>query len=232
MKARRTASDGIRMCACWVGLCGAVAGGCITFPDAAERLNDDVVVTGYDKEVDFAKYKTFAVDPTVHVIKQAGDSDPIDQDLDAKYADPIVDRVIKHLKDVGYAEVAADGEPDLGVTITAMAAEVGNRSLGWWYAGYWGYPYWGFWYPFGYDSKYNVGTLVTEMVDLNKAGQDNASSADAGGADASVGPPSSLHVVWASAAYRVLRDDLSVDAQWAADSCDQAFAQSPYLGSH
>ena len=115
---------------------------CVAYPSSDERFNDDVVATGYDKTLDFSLFKTFSIDPVVHVIQNGADDTPELTTLDPKYADPIVAQVEKNMTAAGYHEVNADANPDLGLSITGINTLVtGNAYSAWWgYGYYWGYP--------------------------------------------------------------------------------------------
>jgi hypothetical protein len=199
---------------------------CVAYPSSDERFNDDVVATGYDKSLDFSLFKTFSIDPVVHVIENGVDDTPELTTLDPKYADPIVAQVEKNMKAAGYEEVAADAYPDLGLTLTGINTLVTGTYSAWWgYGYYWGYPGYGYYYPYYYGYAYRAGSLITEMVDLTKGPPTRGT--DAGDSDG--GPYRGLPVAWSSIGYRVLEDSGTANLTWAKSAIDQAFLQSPYL---
>ena len=59
----------------------------------------------------------------------------------------------------------------------------------------------------------------------------SAGPGDEDAGDEHDGPIRGLPVVWSSIGYRVLEDNASTNVAWGKSSIDQAFTQSPYLGS-
>jgi hypothetical protein len=215
----------------WLGGCVALAASlsaCVAYPDSSERFDDEVTATGYDKRVDFTQFKTFSIDPVVHVVKNTGDGTPELVEMDPKYAAPLVDEVTKNMKAAGYEEVESNKHPDLGLTLTGINTLVTGTYTAWWgYGYYWGYPGYGYYYPYYYGYAYRAGSLITEMVDLKDMTSSGPGDDDAGaGHD---GPIRGLPVVWSSIGYRVLDDNNTTNVAWAKSSIDQAFTQSPYL---
>jgi hypothetical protein len=203
---------------------------CVAYPSSDERFDDQVVATGYDKSVDFSLFKTFAIDPVVHVIQNGADDTPELGTLDPKYADPIVAQVEKNMIAAGYQKVNADEYPNVGLSLTGINTLVTGTYTAWWgYGYYWGYPGYGYYYPYYYGYAYRAGSLITQMVDLTKSTP--ARRGDAGTEDIDGGPYRGLPVAWSSIGYRVLEDSGTANLTWAKSSIDQAFLQSPYLGT-
>lgn len=211
-----------------------VLAGCLAYPDSSERIDDDIVYTNGANNTDFGEYKTFAIDPTVHVAAVQADNSIDSETLDQEVADQLVAQTVKNLTDRGYTQVEATESPDLGVTLTAISGlAVGVVSGGyyWGYYGYyWGYPGYGYYYPYNVAYSYRTGTLVIDAVDLaSTAGQLPAPVGDAGPG------PGALPVVWTAAAYKAGVDVDNVSqagVKRAQQAIDQAFKQSPYLRSN
>ena len=91
----------------------------------------------------------------------------------------------------------------------------GGTSPGYWSPGYWG-PGWGNWYyPYPVVYSYSVGSLLTELVDLDTPA---ASKADA-----------KLPVLWTAYMSGLLSGSDKFDTQLAVRAIEQAFVQSPYV---
>jgi hypothetical protein len=208
---------------------------CNAFPDASERLDDDLVFTSAAPNADFKAYQTFAVDPDVHLATVREDGTVESTTLERGESDAIVARVATNLEQRGFRRVSPNETPDLGITLTAISGlAVGAVTGYWWgtYAWYWGFPGWGYYYPYEVAYAYRTGTLVLETVDL-VAGRKlypGGALPDASLPDA--GPGSGgLPVVWGMLAYKAfVDDDSSVRTQTVTTAIDQAFIQSPYLG--
>jgi hypothetical protein len=229
---RSSAYDALRRTV-WFDACILLtlsASACVAYPNSDERFYDDVVATGYDKKVSFSHFKTFSIDPEVHIVKNGTNGTLVESPLDSQYAEPIIAQIVKNMTAVGYKEVDKDSKPDLGITVTGIDTTVtGYYSAYWGYGGYWGYPGYGYYYPYYYSYSYRAGSLITEMVDLTKP--------PVGGGDEDAGTGTAkktaegLGVVWSSIGYQVLESSATANLNWAKTSIDQAFAQSPYLGS-
>jgi hypothetical protein len=217
----------------WTTLGALVLAGCDPYPGADGRFDDDVIATAFDQGVDFTQFKTFAVDPTVHLVRGSSEGGYEKRSLPDAQAQAIVQRVVKNMTALGYVQVKNDQDPDLGITLTGIDALVSGTVSGWWgYGGYWGYGGWGYYYPYSYAYSYRTGSLVTEMVDLTRmepplADAGSSEVVDAGGI---FDPSEALPVVWNAVAYQVLDRDGVPDVGWAKKSIDQAFEQSPRLG--
>lgn len=226
---RNVSSLGVSIASCLMLAASATASGCVAYPDSDESFDDDIVVTGYDKNVAFGEFKTFSIDPTIKIVKLSEVGEPEITDMEEQYADPIIQAVRDNMEDRGYDEVPVEDAPELGISLTGINGIVTGTVGGWYgyYGYYWGYPGWGYYYPYTYSYAYRTGSLVTELVELDKLpppdeiedGEDNGDDIRA------------IPVAWASIAYQVLLDGDAVNAAWAKDSVDQAFAQSPYLES-
>jgi Domain of unknown function (DUF4136) len=198
------------------------AAGCATQPNVDDLISGPVVVTKFDPTVDFSTFDTFAVNPTVSLVRDDADGGVLRMDASSA----IVDRIIANVSGRGYRLVGASERPSLGFQATvyiqrnlATAAYAGY----WWglpgYAGapaYWGYPGGAYYTPWTYVTQaYKSGTLIVECVNLR---------------DAQSGSPR-LEVVWAAYAHAVTQKLLESLSEDALAAIDQAFLQSPYLQS-
>ena len=212
--------------------------GCLSYPDSSERIDDDIVYTNRAPEADFAAYKTFAIDPVVHLAEVQADGSIEPGTLDPAAAMTLVTQVVNNMTARGYVQVANTQSPQLGITLTAISGlQIGVVSGGyyWGYYGYyWGYPGWGYYYPYSVAYSYRTGTLITDLVDLAKS--NGQFRRDGGVFDSDAGPqPGAIPVIWTSAAYKADVDVANPSAaglQQAQRAIDQAFTQSPYLRSN
>src|SRR4051812_10852586 len=129
---------------------------CATRPNADELTSEPVVATKHDPGVDLASFDTFAVNPTVSVVRDIGDGGTLAPDAAAR----IVDRISTQMSSRGYRQVAASERPSLGLQATVfiqinVATSVSSGS--WWgapgYVGvpaYWGYPSGAYYAPYSY----------------------------------------------------------------------------------
>jgi hypothetical protein len=208
-------------------------GACATQPDVSELITQPVVATKYDPNIDFGTFETFAVNPTVPVVRDVGDGGTISTSgtLSSDTAASIVDRVTAHMTMRGYRLVAVSERPQLGVQMTVFlqinVATVVSPGY-WWGApgytsapAYWGFPSSSYFAPWSYSSTaYRSGTLVIEVVDLRDAASIATIHASASGR---------LEVVWAAYAHAVAPSLLTSLTPDALAAIDQAFLQSPYL---
>ena len=223
-----TWAEGARWAASRSGLALAalLAIGCDRYPGAEGRFDDDIVATGYDQTLDFGAFRTFSVDPTVRVIKDGDDGDPVSEELDPDTAAELVGQVVANMESLGYEEVSRDDDPDLGITITGINSLV-SGSITWWGGSYWGYWGWGYYYPYVQHYSYRTGALTLDMVDLTRTTPPPDDAGVVGDGD----ELPSLPVAWNAIAYQVLDDNERPRMEWALESIDQAFEQSPVLGS-
>lgn len=206
---------------------------CITYPDSSERLNDDLVFTGYSKEANFKQYQTFAIDPDISKAKVNADNSVETSTVDKTFGDEVVGRIASKLEARGYRQVGIHANPDLGVTVTAVSSTtIGVVSGAYWggyYATYWGFPGWSYYYPYDTYYTYTPGAIVVDIVDLSKGGVSASEIKDAVMGDAGA-PAGGLPVVWAMIGYKAYVDDnTSTNTVSADQAIEQAFSQSPYL---
>ncbi len=184
-------------------------------PTSAEEL--DVVVTVFDKDVDFSKITTFAMTDTV--IKLEGSID-----VDDKWDPVILDQIKTNMEDLGYTYVPNDTTlppPDVAMVVAVVANENYVISGGWWgypgWGGWWGYPGWGWYYPpYYYTTSYPLGTLFIQMADPN----------------AVEAPDDLVPVYWLATMNGMLSNSSSVTRDQIKRLINQAFEQSEYLGKN
>jgi hypothetical protein len=211
-------------------------GACATQPSVDELVSTPVVVTKFDTKVDFSTFETFAMNPTVSVVRDIGDGGT----LRPETAAAIVDRIAANMTARGYRMVAPADHPSIGLqaTVTLQINTVSVASAGsWWgvpgYAGaptYWGFPAASYYTPWSYSTQaYRAGTLVIEAVDLRDGLAMVAPAGSVVGPGAEGGTAGLLEVVWTAYAHGVTTTLLSSFGPQASYAIDQAFAQSPYL---
>jgi hypothetical protein len=203
---------------------------CATQPDVTELVSTPVVATKFDPNIDFGTFDTFAINPTVSVVRDIGDASSSGT-LSPDNAAAVVDRVTANMTARGYRLVAVSEHPQLGMQLTVFlqlnVATVQSSGF-WWgapgFAGvpaYWGFPTSSYFAPGAYSTQaYKSGTLVIECVDLRDAGSNGSSDASPGGG---------LEVAWSAFAHAVTTSLLSSQKDEALAAIDQAFLQSPYL---
>jgi hypothetical protein len=206
--------------------------GCVFYPDSSESFDDEVVATHYDKDTDFGDFKTFAIDPVVHLATVNSDGSVDDEAVDKALGDPIIARIVSNMTSRGYQQVTKTGKPDLGISVTAFKGTVIGSSYWYPYYGYyWGYPSWGYYYPYEIYYSYNTGTLLIDTVDLLSARKHPQPVLRDGGVPDGGAIAGGLAVVWTGAAYKALNyEQATADAvRTAQKAVDQEFKQSPYL---
>jgi hypothetical protein len=231
--------EAMRVAVIVLAVVGSIAG-CVSRPDVSALIAEPVIATRYDARVDFAAFDTFAVNPTVSVLRDVGDAGRLAPDTTAA----VIDRITMNMSARGFRPVDVSDRPDLGLqaTVYTQINTVTTGATGsWWgipgYAGapaYWGYPGSSYYAPWSYPTNvYKSGTLLIECVDLRAgagiAGGLDASAATLGadGGDASGG--GQLEVVWTAYGHGVADELLTSLSPAGLESIDQAFLQSPYL---
>jgi hypothetical protein len=213
---------------------------CYNYNDDTYLDELDLTLTYYDTSYNFQQNTTFAMRDSVGII-----SDYLsDSEIDAFYRtgggnDQIKALVRSNLIALGYTEVAATENFDLGVNMVVMAVESTDYYYGWWY-GYYGYYGWysGGWYPYyGYpwypvSVTYQQGALLTELVDGNslrayRLWADGKSEYEIEHADPDSVPD--IDFTWQSLVSGVAGTEKSYNKDRAERGINEAFTQSPYL---
>ena len=202
----------------WIGfIClGSVLWGCQPEPDAMLLLDQFVVSTNYDNNVNFRSYSTYSIatDTIGFVSNQSRDTILIQKDSD--YPRPVLQKVVANLNSIGYTRVGRNENPDMRINVYV----VNNYDLyqqvvypNYYYPSYYGYGYgYGGYYGYPYVSTYesNTGSLVVEILDLKN-----------------VTPDKKVKVIWGAYMGDVYS---AVDViKQSEEGIDQAFIQSPYL---
>ncbi|MEY4595263.1 MAG: hypothetical protein RIQ47_1673 [Bacteroidota bacterium] len=195
--------------------------GCRKEPNLSNLSDDFLVATFYDEEAIFTDYVTYKIVDKVGIISNDPNSDTV---LSTTIGNQLINRVKSNMNSRGYVNFPLDtsADADLGINIfTIKELSEGNViSPGYW----WGYPgyydpyYWGcfdcyYYYPYSYSYSYNTGTVIIEIMDLKNVDANN----------------DKVRVIWTGLGNGLLSDYISVDLQYALNSIDQAFIQSPYI---
>jgi hypothetical protein len=189
------------------------------YPDGGfSSIGDyDLIVSQYDPEIDFGTYQTYVMpDSVVHIIDE-GKEDEITH----KFDEQILNELRDNMANIGYSEADTSQNPNLSLLVYVTSKTRTGWSYYPGYGGYWGY--WGYYPPHwgpGYGGwavpyEYTTGTLAWELIDNS-----SFNSAD-----------STFKVIWGAGILGVLDDtDTNIKYRLSRD-IDQAFNQSPYLGS-
>ncbi|MBK9099258.1 MAG: DUF4136 domain-containing protein [bacterium] len=173
--------------------------------DELTYSDTDIVATFYDKEADFSTKLTYAMPDTIYRLDDEGN--PI-VDVGANDQN-IIDKVKDELEGYGFTEAATPAAADVIVfsVITTTSWVSGGCYYDWWYG--WWYPYYGWCYPVYYT--YDTGTLLIAMLD------NDATEARTG--------------LWVAAMNGLLGDSNAGTLSRVNAGIEQAFSQSPYLGT-
>lgn len=173
--------------------------------DELTYSDTDIVATFYDKEADFSTKLTYAMPDTIYRLDDEGN--PI-VDVGANDQN-IIDKVKDELEGYGFTEAATPAAADVIVfsVITTTSWVSGGCYYDWWYG--WWYPYYGWCYPVYYT--YDTGTLLIAMLD------NDATEARTG--------------LWVAAMNGLLGDSNAGTLSRVNEGIEQAFSQSPYLGT-
>jgi hypothetical protein len=207
---------------------------CTIYPDSDASLEDlDVVITYYDLAADYESYKTYVIVDSILEIGGDTSSSPIfGRVVDPEISDFTLDVIKTNMSALNYELVQDPADADLALSAGVIKTKVVSVTPGYpgyWYGcgiywcspGYWyGYPGYGYYYPYypiPVVSSYDTGTLIIDMVDLENFDPANSDSLD---------------VVWSGIVRGVLESSTSVLKRRINDGVDQAFEQSPYLGTN
>ena len=187
------------------------------YPGSVTVSELDTVLTIYEHEEDFSRFKTYHMPDTIVPVGEEGD-------YESKYDQQILDQVRKNLDALGYQSVDAIDGSDLVVTVEKSNSEllVGwNPCPGCW-CGYWcWYPGWGWggynpYYPGGgIVYSYPVGTIFISMFD-----------------NTGTEMPMTAIAPWAGSFNGLISGSDSQILARIDNAIDQAFKQSPYLGTN
>lgn len=192
----------------------AVISGCRKTPDFDDLSYEFIVSTSQDKTATFSNYKTFFISDTVVYIGGIG-SDSI---MVGPEAAQLTGAVKDNLTARGYTLVGRNGDPDLGLTLSAIKDinVVIDYYPGWWDP-YWGGCYWYYWcygyyYPWSTIYTYTTGTVILNMYDLKNAETNEQFKA-----------------LWNITALGALGSTTSANITQGVNAINQGFVQSPYV---
>lgn len=189
---------------------------CYPSSDFTSVADFDVVLTQYDNGQDFSVYKTYYMEDTVYHYKDPEDTS---EDRLSRENDALILATIKANMNALNYQFKADAD---SLNPSDLVIVVGATSSDWysvWYPWYPGWCYWGWcgwygWYgPPQVSYAYTTGTLFMDMWDIKNAEDD-------------VAP-----IPWFARLNGIMNDTSPSRAQRIEDSIDQAFTQSPYLGT-
>lgn len=192
---------------------------CQKDPDLSNLSSDFLVFTNYDKTVDFTTLNTYYIADSILLINDSKDP----QYWTGDNAQEIRDTYIKNMTSLGYARVMDKSLANIGIQVSYIESTSYfvnyNEPTWWWgYPGYWSPIYWGSWgdwYDYSYPVvySYNVGSLLTEFVNL----------------EAPEGPKAKLPIIWDSYLSGLLSGSNQFDQLLSIRAINQSFQQSPYL---
>jgi len=196
---------------------GLILVSCSKYPTYTVNTRDlDMVWTNYDESKNFADYKTYYVPDSI-IIEEDVDAD--DRAALQKYYESVLVEVNKNMQALNYVRVDSADNPDIGVGISIITRTTHVISYNYWYyyPPYWGWPGYGYYYPWStYMGSYEEGAVVIDMGDLKNI--DHTNKKIGGMWSALVGG------VLTGTSNAVIDDRLI-------GGIDQAYKQSPYLGT-
>ncbi len=198
-------------------MAGMVVTSCSKYPTYTVNEEDlDMVWTEYDEAIDFSQYKTYFVPDTLLVDSTMSAEDKA---YIQEYYTSILVEINANMEALNYVKVDSSANPDIGlvVSIITQTNYVFSYSYWYYYPPYWGYPGYGYSYPWAtYMGSYEEGALIFDMADLkniNHQGQN-------------------INGMWSALCGGVLTGGSSTQvSKRLINGIDQAFAQSPYLGT-
>ncbi len=192
---------------------------CQKEPSTTDLDNDFVVFTNYDTATDFSQFSSYYVADSVLLVTAQEEVSY----LSATYSTAILEAFISEMDAMGYVSAEKDSA-DLGLQISYiensyfLASYTATPYWWWGYPSYWTPSYWGGWgggwyYPYVIRYRFNVGSLLGELVNLTV---DEGTTTD-------------LPVVWNCYLTGLLSGSDELDEDLAVGAIEQAFTQSSYL---
>lgn len=179
---------------------------CYPYDDLSSS-NSDVVTTFYDKGTNFANLVNYAISDTIYAFGSNGQNLVPNSSISSINANAILNSINTNLASNGFVDkTSTPSEADVFI---AAIVTTSNYVSGGCYSGYWSYwyPYYGWCYPVAYT--YTTGTLLILMAEKQT---------------------SSTKGVWVAGINGIISGTASVTSRINQD-INQAFQQSPYLGS-
>jgi hypothetical protein len=194
---------------------------CYPSSDFSSVADYDVVLTQYDEQQDFSEYLTFFMEDTVYHYKDPEDTseDDISRQHDALILSAIKDNLIA-LNYQFKADADSADPSDLYIVVGVSASDWYSV----WYPWYPSYPGYGWcgpgcWWvypgPPQVSYAYTTGTIFIDMWDIKNMDEDREI----------------VPVPWVATINGIVNDTSAGVAQRIENSVDQAFKQSPYLGT-
>lgn len=183
-------------------------------PQSSEE--QDVALSYYDDQYDFASVRTYAM-PN-EVFEREGS-----EDVDHRLDDHILAEVARNMAQAGYVREYNPQQNGADAVVVVSVSRATTTWVGWtpgwggwpgW--GWWGgwYPGWGMYYPWPVVGSFSTGTVFMEFID----GDDIDPDAD------------QINARWAGVVTGVLSGS-NVTAERITRLIGQCFDQSPYLGT-
>jgi hypothetical protein len=200
-----------------LAIVGLMIASCSKYPTYTVNTSDlDMVWTNYNESTDFSLYKTYYVPDSILVDSTLSSEDKAYMQ---EYYESILVAIHSNMEALNYVYVDSSMSPDIGMGVSIITRTTHVVSYNYWYyyPPYWGYPGYGYYYPWGtYLGSYDEGAVIIDMADLKNI--DHTSR--------------TISAVWASLVGGVLTgNSSSVISQRLIGGIDQAFKQSPYLGT-
>jgi len=200
-----------------MAVAGLLITSCSKYPTYTVETSDlDMVWTEYDESINFAEYKTYFIPDTLLVDSTMSDEDKA---YIQEYYENILVEINANMAALNYVRVDSSANPDIGmgVSIVTQTNYVFSYSYWWYYPPYWGYPGYGYSYPWAtYMGSYEEGALIFDMADLRNIDHQGKN----------------IKGIWSALCGGILTNRTSTQiSKRLIDGIDQAFAQSPYLGT-
>lgn len=171
--------------------------------DELTYSDTDIIATFYDKEADFATKMTYAMPDTIYRLDDEGNPivDPGANDQS------ILNKIKSELEGYGFTEETPANSDVIVFAVISTSSWVSGGCYSSWYS--WYYPYYGWCYPVYYT--YDVGTMLIAMIEKDTVEARNG--------------------LWVAAMNGLLGDSNSGTLSRVNSGIEQAFSQSPYLGT-
>jgi hypothetical protein len=171
--------------------------------DELTYSDTDIIATFYDKDADFATKMTYAMPDTIYRLDDEGNPivDPGANDQS------ILNKIKSELEGYGFTEETPANSDVIVFAVISTSSWVSGGCYYSWYS--WYYPYYGWCYPVYYT--YDIGTLLIAMIEKDTVEERNG--------------------LWVAAMNGLLGDSNSGTLSRVNSGIEQAFSQSPYLGT-
>lgn len=198
---------------------GLLLTSCEKDPDFDKMSTDLTVYTDYDNNTNFKEAGlTYFIPDSIYSPSSVSN----ERWLKGKTAEAIVGQIVTDLNAQGYKRITDDTQKDkadFGVQVTLLnkTTQVSGVTGGydpWWGYGFWGGYWTGYYYPSWYSYTYNSGSLVMELVNLQKKTDDKK-----------------LPIVWRANCKGIFSGSANVDLTLILRAVDQAFNQPPFNNS-